>query len=209
MITDLNYFDEEFFVFRKLATDAKIYHEYEKTWEHLNCVPMFDQVALVFPGTLTGKPRLEVIKEKYNNSIILDLIKFPEQLLGVNVVYVVETTDTGFFTNNDTRLNVRIITIADPIIISKGNFLTHESMMEESTLKLIETDVSYNKYVLTSTDYKDRIYMDPSVIMLSIYNLNIVPSAQRTYNAVFYERDSAETYACSLERAFRSIKQWK
>jgi hypothetical protein len=209
MIIDYTFFEDEYYTLRKLSTDVSIYREYSLTWKHINSIqPKKNHVffSQLKNNSLTNSWHFDII-EQNNNLEWPCIIKYPEQILGVDEIYIVSISSNKVLVDYEEYGNIEVVRIENPVVISpdmiaKDGIFPYFTTIDE--YREMESSESWHQHMLISKDSATKQSLTRHHgRCIPFLHLNLLPSSPRTYNAVFYNEDVANLYAETIRELYR------
>ena len=210
MIIDHAFFEDEYHTLRKLSTDERVYREYELTWQHIQSVRPIDTKTILLPNknkTLTNASSFDIIDKNNKNSTWPCVVKYPEQLLGVDEIYVVTVSSTRMMVDHDDYGRVEVIRIEFPVVISPAMITNDEVFPFFTTVEEyrdLETRVDWHRHMVIERALATREDLQANKgRCIPMIHLNLLPSSPRTYNTVFYDEGVANFFADSVRELYK------
>lgn len=210
MITNHAFFEDEFYTLRRLSTDKRVYKEYELAWKHIQSVRPPSTRTIFLPSqnsSLTKNSTFDIIDKNNKNSTWPCVVRFPEQLLGVGEIYVVAVSSNRIIVDYDDYGIVEIIRIEFPVVISPQMLAEDDIFPFFSTVdefRELEEAGDWHRHMVIERDSasKEGLTSNKSRC-LPMLHLNLLPSAPRTYNTVFYDAGAAQIYAEAVTELYK------
>lgn len=199
--------EEKYTFLRKLKTPADLMRVYNEIDERLGRVKPHKSIQtyscppLTYNDTDDDKIEIKVEVFSRENKTWIKRIRFPEQLLACDRVWLVHHTYQQTYMGAvpaAVRTNIEIEEIELPALHCKGSTSVSPHVVPKDIEVYRQTESVPAMIALQSENTRD-------VRSYSVQQINIVPTTLVEFDAVFYDKTVANLYAESLERHMTMI----